>query len=120
MLIFFYILTVTFLILHEIESAYEKEWEILKLPGGITGFILLHIPMLFIFFYGLYCIIQYPQTRSIIAIVTGVAGFIPFLVHKIIVKREGYFNKPISNIIIFGNIASGILLIIVGLIDKID
>ena len=120
MLTFFYILTVTFLILHEIESAYEKEWEILKLPGGITGFMLLHIPMLFLIFYGLYCIIQYPQTRTIIAILIGTAGFIPFLVHKIIVNRKDHFNKPISNIIIFGNIISGILLIIAGLIDKID
>jgi hypothetical protein len=75
--------------------------------------------MLFLFFYGLYCIIQYPETRSIIAIVIGVAGFIPFLVHKIIVNREGYFNKPISNIIIFGNIISGILLIIAGIVSYV-
>ena len=45
MLVFFYILNVTFLILHEIESGYEKEWEILKLPVKLTGFILLHIPV---------------------------------------------------------------------------
>lgn len=32
----FYILNATLLLLHEIESAYEREWEILKLPGGIT------------------------------------------------------------------------------------
>ena len=36
-----------------IESAYEKEWEILKLPGKITGFLLLHIPIIFLLFYGL-------------------------------------------------------------------
>ena len=33
------------MILHEIESGYEKEWEILKLPVKLTGFILLHIPI---------------------------------------------------------------------------
>jgi len=38
MFVFFYILNVTLLLLHEIESGYEKEWEILKLPGKITGF----------------------------------------------------------------------------------
>ena len=26
-------------LLHEIESAYVREWEILKLPGKITGFL---------------------------------------------------------------------------------
>lgn len=120
MLVFFYILNVTLLVLHEIESAYEKEWEILKLPGGITVFIILHIPILFFLFYGLYCIIQYPQTRFIIAILIGTAGLIPFLVHKIIVSRKDHFNKPISNIIIFGNVISGIILIIIGIIERIN
>ena len=117
MLVFFYILNVTLLILHEIESSYEKEWEILKLPGEITGFILFHIPILFLFLYGLYCIMQYPQMRSIISIIMGIAGSIPFLVHKIFINRKNYFNKPISNILIYGNIISGILLIIIGIIQ---
>ena len=93
MLVFFYILNVTLLLLHEIESGYEKEWEILKLPGKITGFLLMHIPIVFVFFYGLYCIIQYPQIRLIISLIIGISGFIPFLVHKIIVRKKEYFNK---------------------------
>jgi hypothetical protein len=117
MLEFLYILNVTLLILHEIESGYEKEWEILKLPLKITGFLLLHIPILFIVFYGLYSIIIYPQTRSIVSIIIGVVGFIPFLVHKILINKKEYFNKPISNIIIFGNLLSGIVLIIMGMIE---
>jgi hypothetical protein len=120
MLVFFYILNVSLLILHEIESSYEKEWEILKLPGKITGFILFHIPVLFLFFYGLYCIIQYPQVKTIISIIIGAVGFLPFLVHKIFVNKKEHFNKLISNILIFGNIVSGILLIIMGIIEKID
>ena len=42
MLVFFYILNATILILHEIESGYEKEWEILKIPVKLTGFIVAH------------------------------------------------------------------------------
>ena len=117
MLVFLYILNATLLILHEIESGYEKEWEILKLPGKITGFLLFHIPILFILFYGLYCCIQYPQMKTVIAIVMGLSGFIPFLVHKFFVKRKEHFKKPISNIVIFGNIISGILLIIMGIVS---
>ena len=44
MLIFLYILNATILLLHEIESGYEKEWEILKLPGKITGFGVVLMP----------------------------------------------------------------------------
>ena len=117
MLVFFYILNITILILHEIESGYEKEWEILKLPVKLTGFILLHIPVLFLFFYGLYFIILYPQTRAIISIISGSIGFIPFLVHKVIINKKEHFNKTISNILIFGNIITGIILIIIGIFD---
>jgi hypothetical protein len=117
MLEFLYILNVSLLLLHEIESAYEKEWEILLLPGKITGFLLLHIPIVFIFFYGLYCIILYPQTRGIISIIIGIAGFIPFIVHKIVVNKKDHFNNIISNIIILGNVISGMILVIMGIIE---
>jgi len=118
MFVFFYILNVTLLLLHEIESSYEKEWEILKMPVKITGFLLLHIPIIFIFFYGLYCIIKYPQIKLIISIIIGTSGFIPFLIHKIIINKKEYFNKIISNIIIIGNIFSGVVLIILGIIEN--
>ncbi|MCF8009381.1 MAG: hypothetical protein K9K32_06410 [Halanaerobiales bacterium] len=105
----FYILNATLLILHEIESAYEKEWEILKLPGKITGFLLLHIPILFILFYGLLEIDRLTDIGLILALTTGLGGIIPFLIHKKFVKRREKFNLLISNIIIYANLLSGII-----------
>lgn len=102
-----YILNATLLLLHEIESAYEKEWEILKLPGGITGFLLLHIPIIIFLFYGA---IEIEKTSTIgltFGIIMGIAGIIPFLVHKIFIKRKEHFNLIISNLIIYLNIFSG-------------
>ena len=119
MIIVFYILHVTLLLLHEIESGYEKEWEILKLPGKITGFLLLHIPIIMLLLLLFYCIIEYPGIRSLISIIIGFTGFIPYLVHKVIINRKEHFNKIISNIIIMGNIITGILLIIIGIIERI-
>ncbi|MDR1740096.1 MAG: hypothetical protein LBR45_05000 [Bacteroidales bacterium] len=118
MLIFFYILNVTLLLLHEIESGYEKEWEILKLPGKLTGFLLLHVPIIFLFFYGFYCIVEYPQTRGILSILAGITGFIPFLIHKVFVNKKGHFDKTVSNIIIYGNMVSATVLVITG-IEKV-
>jgi len=103
-----YILNATFLLLHEIESAYEKEWEMLKLPGEITGFLLLHIPIIIILFYGLIEIENGSTVGLIWGIILGVGGVIPAIVHKIIVKTPGQFNLPISNAIIFLNILFGI------------
>jgi hypothetical protein len=102
-----YIANATLLLLHELESAYEKEWEILKLPGKITGFLLIHIPIIIPLFYGLIEIEKESAAGLIFGIITGIGGIIPFIVHKIIVKTENNFNLLISNVIIYSNIITG-------------
>jgi hypothetical protein len=112
MLTLVYIVNATLLLLHEIESAYEKEWEILKLPGRITGFLLMHIPILLLLFYGAVEIDKGSTIGLIVGIITGFSGLIPFIVHKLIVKRDEHFNLIISNFIIYFNILTGIVLLI--------
>lgn len=110
-----FIINAVLLILHEIESAYEREWEILKLPGRITGFLLLHIPILFLLFFGLIEVEKSSLFGLIIGIVFGIGGCIPFVVHKLIVNRKDKFNLLISNIIIYLNaiIGAGVLICII-------
>ncbi len=110
-----YVINATLLILHEIESAYEKEWEILNLPGKITGFLLLHVPIIILFFYGLIEIEKLSTIGLVFGIITGIGGVIPFIVHKIIVRRNEHFNLIISNAIINLNILSGICLLFLSL-----
>lgn len=105
-----YILNATLLLLHEIESAYEKEWEILKLPGKITGFLLMHSPIILLFFYGAIEIENGSIAGMIFGTVFGVAGILPFLVHKIFIRKPERFKLPISNAIIYLNIVTGALL----------
>lgn len=107
-----YILNAAFLLLHEIESAYEKEWEILKLPGRITGFLLMHIPILLLLFYGAIEIDKGSTFGLILGIITGFSGLVPFIVHKLIVKRNDHFNLFISNFVIYFNILTGIVLLV--------
>lgn len=102
-----YIVNATLLVLHEIESAYEKEWELLNLPGGITGFLLLHVPLVCVLFYGAVEIGKGSGAGLIIGLISGIGGVVPFLVHKIIVKRNDHFNTPVSNCIIYLNIVAG-------------
>jgi hypothetical protein len=107
-----YIANATLLLLHEIESAYEKEWDILKLPGNITGFLLMHIPIIIVMLFGLIEIEKGTFIGMVLGIVLGIGGIIPFVVHKIIVRRENHFNLLISNVIIYLNILTGIWLLI--------
>ena len=107
-MIFFYIFNATLLLLHEIESAYEKEWEILKLPGKITGFLIMHIPVIILLLWGLIELYKQSATGMIIGIVAGLGGLMPFIIHKILVKRDNHFNRPISIIIMILNVITGI------------
>lgn len=109
-----YILNATLLLLHEIESAYAKEWEILKLPGRITFFLLLHIPIILVIFIGALGVEKLTWWGGYIAVLAGIGGTIPFLVHKVIVRRDGYFDSTISSGIIYLNLLTGILTVIIG------
>ncbi|MBN2898373.1 MAG: hypothetical protein JXO44_06345, partial [Clostridia bacterium] len=99
-------------LIHEIESAYECEWEILKLPGKITGFLLMHIPIIIIMLWGVLEIEKFSAIGVGLGLLMGLGGLAPFLVHKVFVKREQHFNLPISNIVIYGNVLTGLLLLV--------
>lgn len=111
MLTSIYILNATLLLLHEIESSYEKEWEILKLPGKISGFLIMHVPIILILFYGAIELEKVSTAGLTIGIITGIGGVIPFLVHKIFINRAEHFKLLISNIIIYLNIITGLVLL---------
>lgn len=107
-----FIVNASLLLLHEIESAYEKEWEILKLPGRVTGFLILHIPIILLMFYGVIEIERLSIVGKIIGIIFGVGGIVPLFVHKVLVYRKEKFNLVISNIIIYSNAVIGVCTLI--------
>ena len=59
-----YLTNSVLLINHEIDSAYWKEWELFRLPGGIAGFLLIHFPLLFLILYGLILVPRHSFFRS--------------------------------------------------------
>lgn len=115
-----YILNATLLLLHEIESAYEKEWEILGLPGRISGFLLLHVPIIVVIFLGLIEIEKLSALGLILGILFGIGGIVPFLVHKLFVKRNGRFNRGLSHLIIYTNVPAGVLLVYLSIVLLLD
>jgi hypothetical protein len=119
-LVWLYILNLTLLLLHEIESAYWKEWEILSLPGGITGFLIIHFPLIIVLLYGLLQLYERTLTGYIFSLITGITGIIPFLVHNMIFRIKEKFQMLISQGIIYINIITGISLIIFTIFDILD
>lgn len=100
-----YVVNATLLINHEIDSAYWHEWELFKLPGGITGFLLVHFPLLFLVLYGLVLLERQTLAGLIISLVLSVAGLFAFSIHTYLI-RKGHeeFNVPMSLFILRGTL----------------
>ena len=96
-LFWIYLLNAILLINHEIDSAYWKEWELFKLPGGVTLFIILHFPILFIILYGLVLIFARSFGGLIFSLILSVGGIFAFLIHTYFFKKgRNEFKLPIS------------------------
>ena len=96
-----YLTNSVLLIIHEIDSAYWKEWDLFKLPGGITGFLIIHFPLIFLILYGLIQVFLYSFTGLIFSLVLSSAGVFAFTIHMLFIKRGRHeFKVPISLLIL--------------------
>lgn len=107
-LFWIYLINAVVLINHEIDSAYWKEWDLFRLPGGITGFLLIHFPLLFLLLYGLVLVYQGALAGLVISLVLSLGGLFAFSIHTYFIKRgRDEFTTPISrNILIVTLIVS--------------
>lgn len=115
LLLIVYSVNAILLILHEIESAYEKEWEILKIPGEISFFLMIHVPILVIIFLGIVWIEGQTFCGYLIALLIGFGGTLPFFIHKIFLADHEHFNLKISNLIIYLNLIFGAITVTISI-----
>jgi hypothetical protein len=101
LLLWLYLANSVLLINHEIDSAYWKEWRLFKLPGGSTGFLLLHFPLLFLILFGLILVYRHSFWGLILSLALCFGGLFAFVVHTyFLIKGRAEFNKPISKFIL--------------------
>jgi len=102
LLVWLYISNAVLLIDHEIDSAYWKEWKLFKLPGGITGFLLLHVPLLFFILVGLVLVTKNLFSGLVFSFILCFGGIFAFVIHTYFLhKGRTEFNKPLSKIILW-------------------
>jgi hypothetical protein len=101
LLLWLYLANSVLLINHEIDSAYWKEWELFKLPGGLTGFLLLHFPILLLILLGLILVYRHSSWGLIFSFVLCFGGLFAFGVHAYFLRKgRAEFNKPMSKFIL--------------------
>jgi hypothetical protein len=100
-----YLINAVLLINHEIDSAYWKEWDLFRLPGGITGFLIIHFPVLFLLLYGLVLVYQGTSAGLIISLIVSLSGLFAFTIHTYFVKRgRNEFTTQISQLILIATL----------------
>jgi hypothetical protein len=100
-----YLVNSVLLINHEIDSAYWKEWDLFKLPGDITGFLIVHFPLLFVVLYGLVLVFQRTFAGLIFSLVLSFGGLFAFAIHTYFIRRGRHeFKTPISLFILMATL----------------
>ncbi|MBW2016745.1 MAG: hypothetical protein JRH13_08145 [Deltaproteobacteria bacterium] len=82
-----YLINGTLLIDHEIDSAYWREWNLFRLPGGIGAFVLIHLPVLFLILWGIILLERRSVWGIILSIILGLSGIFAFAAHAYFIKR---------------------------------
>jgi hypothetical protein len=104
-LFWLYLFNAVILIVHEIESAYWKEWQLFHLPGGLAGFLIMHLPLLSLVLYGLVLVALGAHWGLFFSLVLGIAGLFAFSIHTIFILRgHAEFRKPVSLGILLGTL----------------
>lgn len=105
-----YLINLVFLINHEVESAYWKEWKLFRLPGGITGFLLIHFPLFFLFLLGLLLLQGQNFWGLVCSILLSMAGIFAFTAHMFFITRGGReFRLPVSIFILFSTLVLSVI-----------
>jgi hypothetical protein len=105
-----YLVNSVFLINHEIDSACWKEWEIFRLPGGRSGFLIIHFPLLFLILYSLVPVHRGSPAGPFVSLVVSMGGMFAFLIHfYLISRRRSEFRTATSLFILTGTFVLSII-----------
>jgi len=109
LLFWLYLINAVLLICHEIDSAYWKEWEMFKLPGGEGFFVLLHFPLVFVVLYGLVLLREGAAGGLAISLLLAASGIFAFTIHTIFIARGGHqFKTAVSLFVLLATLLASL------------
>lgn len=117
LVLWLYMTTATLLVVHEIDSAYWREWELFRLPGGAGGFMVLHIPILLVVLYGAVALGQEQAAGGVIALVVAAGALAAAGIHAGFL-RAGHpqFRSAVSLLILAAGALTGLALTVSSLV----
>ncbi len=104
-----YVLTATLLVAHQIDSAYWEEWRLFGIGGGIQGFVLLNVPLVLLFLYGLLQVAGGRRGGAWFGVALSAVGVGAFAIHAWLLYRgHTEFRVPVSLAVLGGAFLSSV------------
>jgi hypothetical protein len=104
-----YILTITLLLAHQIDSAYWHEWNLFGIPGGIQVFVLLNVLITLPFLAGLARVAKGARGGVGFALALALIGVATFAIHVgLAVRGHREFGLPMSWAVLSGTLISAL------------
>ena len=92
-----YPLTAALLIVHEIDSAYWREWALLGLPGGEPLFLVAHLPLVAAVLWGYGRLAAGARAGAVLSLALAVAGLAAGAIHgAFLAAGRPEFRAPTS------------------------
>jgi hypothetical protein len=76
-----YVVNAALLVVHEIDSAYWKEWELFQLPGGLPAFLALHVALVVFLLWGYERVLAGSPAGRWMSLALALAGLFALVVH---------------------------------------
>ena len=84
-----YRLTAALLIVHEVDAGYWREWDVLRLPGGVALFLALHVPLALAVLWGAEQVATGGRGARAMALAIAAAGLATLGVHGTLLALGG-------------------------------
>ncbi len=105
-----YLINAVFLIVHEIDSGYQQEWKLFRIPGGAPVFLLLHIPLVGLILYGLIEVINETSLGHTLSLIVSVGGLFAFGIHTYFIRKGNpEFKSSTSQGLLYAILATSIV-----------
>jgi len=92
-----YVTNAALLVVHEIDSANWREWDLLGLGGGEAAFLLLHLPLVALVVWGYGRLVEGARAGLVVSVLLAAAGLAAGVVHAaFLAAGHPEFRTPVS------------------------
>jgi len=92
-----YVTNAALLVVHEIDSAYWREWDLLGLGGGEAAFLLLHLPLVALVVWGYGRLVEGARAGLVVSVLLAAAGLAAGAIHAaFLAAGHPEFRAPVS------------------------